>query len=81
VIEAQINGDPNLDLSIAPWLSWGTYLWSDGVVPRSDGLTWLCPVDCAGDGIHLSYTGGQKLASLLRAPLKSDPTCTSWLIR
>ena len=81
VITQQINGDPQLDLSRAPWLSWGAYFWCNGIVARSDGMKWLCPTDCAGDGIHLSTAGGQKLATQLRTKLKADVTAMPWLLR
>lgn len=81
VIQDQIDGDSDLDLSIAPWISWALYNWNNGVVQRSDGLDWLCPQDCAGDGIHLTFAGGSKLASRLRATLKADPTCTGWFLK
>ena len=48
LIESQIAGvdslnfDPDSGAVEAPWLSWGPYLWSDGLEGRSDGFTWSC---------------------------------------
>jgi hypothetical protein len=44
LIEEQLNGllpygPPN---PVAPWLSWGPYLWTDGEGGRSDGFAWSC---------------------------------------
>ena len=83
LIEAQINGDPALNYNpdlgpvMAPWLSWGPYLWADGLTPRSDGLTWQCS-DFEGDGVHPSPAGEQKVAALLRNFFHSDPTAIPW---
>lgn len=81
VIEDQINGDPALAYpTLAPWLSWGHYFWSDGVKPRSDGMTWLCPTDCIGDGVHQSTIGAAKMATRLLNTLKADTTCQGWMV-
>jgi hypothetical protein len=60
----------------APWLAWGPYLWADGMMPRSDGLTWQTD-DFEWDGEHLSAKGAQKGAQLLLQFLLSEPTA-SW---
>jgi hypothetical protein len=64
---------------VAPWLSWGPYLWADGLKPRSDGLTWACG-DFAVDGTHPSDSGEQKVAELLRNFFTTDPTARPWFI-
>ena len=61
------------------WLAWGPYLWADGLVPRSDGLTWLCS-DFQNDGTHPSTTGRQKVAGMLLNFFKTDETARSWFI-
>jgi len=84
LIEAQITGDPALrhdgPAANAPWLSWGAYLWADGLVPRGDGLIWECPDDYTNDGTHLSPTGRTKVANLLLDFFRNDPTTCPWFL-
>lgn len=84
LIEDQINGDTSLVYlgpnAKAPWLSWGAYLWADGINPRSDGLTWICPDDFEPDGRHPSELGEQKVAALLLSTLMDDETAIPWLL-
>jgi hypothetical protein len=61
------------------WLAWGPYLWADGLVPRSDGLTWLCS-DFQNDGTHPATTGRQKVAGLLLNFFKADETARPWFV-
>jgi len=83
LIEEQINGSAalNYDRRIgpieSPWLAWGPYLWADGLVPRSDGLTWQCS-DFQTDGTHPSTTGRQKVAEMLLEFFHSEPTTVVW---
>lgn len=85
LIEDQINGDTNLIYKGAnansPWLSWGPYLWADGIIPRIDGLTWNCPADFAADGTHPSPAGRQKVASRLLDFFRTDETAKSWFLK
>ena len=47
-IQDQINGAANLNYNpalgavVAPWMSWGPYYWSNGMLGRKDGLEWDC---------------------------------------
>ncbi|HEV2344943.1 MAG TPA: hypothetical protein VGS97_12675 [Actinocrinis sp.] len=80
LIQQQINGDPSLSYGpggVAPWLSWGPYMWADGTTPRSDGLTWLCS-DFQSDGVHPAATGQQKVSHMLFNQFTTDPTSISW---
>ncbi|MFQ5654325.1 MAG: hypothetical protein ACE5GW_06305, partial [Planctomycetota bacterium] len=82
-IEEQMNGDPLLNHDPqagpveAPLLLWGPYLWADGVIPRSDGLTWL-EEDFQSDGTHPSASGEQKVGDLLSAFFATDATAQVW---
>jgi hypothetical protein len=82
MIESQINGDPNLNYDpdrgpvVAPYLSWSAYLWANGPIPRSDGLTWLQD-DMVIDCTHPSANGEAKIAHLLMDFYKNDTT-TGW---
>ena len=86
VIEDQINGDPALNYNpangpvMAPWLSWGPYIWANGLNPRSDGLTWSCQ-DIANDGTHPSSPQGRdKTAGLIVNDFKFDDTIVPWFL-
>jgi len=69
-------GDLNYT-SVAPWLGWGAYLWADGLIPRSDGLTYVCS-DLAADGTHPATTGEQKVARLLLRFFLLSPYAYPW---
>ena len=79
-IEDQINGDTNLTYTKSPWLSWGPYLWADGLVLRSDSLIWVCPDDFQSDGTHPSLLGSQKVANLLLQFFSTDETTVPWFL-
>ena len=82
MIEKQINGDPELNYDptrgpvVAPYLSWGPYLWANGPDPRSDGLVWLGS-DMLYDCTHPSASGEAKVAQMLMSFFKTDTT-TGW---
>jgi len=85
LVEAQINGDPELNYHpgngpvVAPYLSWGPYLWADGLNPRSDGMVWV-QEDLVKDCTHPSPKGTQKIGSQLLDFFKNDPTTRSWFV-
>jgi hypothetical protein len=86
VIADQINGQANLNYNaangpvMAPLLMWGPYTWANGLLPRSDGLTWNCQ-DMSNDGLHPSAAGRNKEAGLLETFFKTDPTATPWFLQ
>ena len=84
LVESQIRGDSlNYDPARgpveAPWLSWGPYLWADGMNPRSDGLTWPCSY-FATDGTHPGPGARNLVADSLLAFFKSDSTSAPWFV-
>ena len=85
LIEAQINGEPQLNYDpaqgevAAPWLAWGPYLWADGLTPRSDGLTWACN-EFADDGTHPGDPARDKVAEMLLDFFKTDETAGMWFL-
>jgi hypothetical protein len=85
MIEKQINGDPSLNFDpndgevVAPYLSWGPYLWIDGENPRSDGQVWL-QEDLGYDCIHPSPLGRAKAAGMMMDFFKSDTTTVNWFL-
>ena len=85
-IQDQLNGNANLNYNpalgpvVAPWMSWGTYYWSNGMLGRNDGLEWDCQ-DFSSDGTHPSSTWGQlKVANALLNFLKTDDTTIPWYL-
>lgn len=91
IIADQINGEPSLNYNpskgpvMAPWLSWGTYDWANGMIANGDtwynsaDLEWSCS-DLGPDGVHASVYGGQKDAALITGFFKTDPTTIPWFL-
>jgi uncharacterized protein YjdB len=84
-IQDQINGVGNLNYNpgngpvTAPWMAWGPYYWTNGLLGRSDGVTWSCQ-DANPDGVHPSASGRLKTAAQLLNFLKTDATATPWFL-
>jgi hypothetical protein len=75
--ESSLNYDPAKGEVKAPWLSWGPYLWANGMRPNADGLAYA-EGDFAGDGTHPSGSGRRKVAEQLLRFFKTDPTARPW---
>jgi hypothetical protein len=85
LVEQQIGGDPTLNYDpaagpvVAPFLSWGPYLWIDGLNPRGDGLVWT-QADLVADCTHPSGSGVAKVADQLLDFFKTDATAQPWFL-
>jgi hypothetical protein len=86
LIEQQLQGEPALNYDVkkgpvkAPWLSWGPYLWDNGVVPRPDGYR-PDESDFGTDGTHHAGPGTDKMGRLLLEFFKTDTTARLWFVR
>lgn len=77
---SKLNYDPLKGAVKAPWMAWGSYLWTNGMIPRSDELVWTCQ-DADSDGTHPSNPAGRlKFSTQLLNFLKTDPTAKSWFL-
>ncbi len=85
LIEKQIGGDAGLAFSgteaKAPWLSWGPYLWADGLNVRDGSLKWEITDFRKTDGTHPSNSARAKVAQLLLSFLKTDSTAQGWFLK
>lgn len=85
LIEDQLKGDVGLNYDpekgtvYAPWLSWGPYLWADGLAAEHEGLIWE-QSDFSFDGTHTSPAGQAKVAGLLYHFLRTDETAVPWFL-
>jgi Cu/Ag efflux protein CusF len=78
--EVALNYDPKKGPVKAPWLSWGPYLWDNGVVKRADGYH-PEESDFAADGTHHAGPGVEKMGNLLLQFFKTDSTARPWFSR
>jgi hypothetical protein len=87
LIERQLQADPALNFDPgkgqvrAPWLSWAAYLWTNGAVPRGDGLFFTIDDFQEKDRMHESPGGQEKVGKLLLGFFKNDPTTKPWFAR
>ena len=87
MIEDQLNGVADMNYNaangpvMAPWVAWGPYFWANGLLARSDGLTWPCYY-FESDGQHpdLKTGGSEQDASMLMNFLKTDDATASWFL-
>jgi hypothetical protein len=85
LIEDQIKGDVALNYDPkkgevkAPWLSWGPYLWANGMTKRADGFFYE-QSDFGPDGTHPSSSGQEKAAQLLLRFFQEDSTTRTWFL-
>ncbi len=78
--ESALNFDPAKGTVRSPLLLWGPYLWADGERGRKiDDLVWKAE-DLGPDGTHPSDSGRRKVAELLLAFMKTDPTAKTWFV-
>lgn len=68
-------GDLDYKKGVAPWMAWGPYLWVDGTVPRSDGLSWD-PFENGRDGTHPNMKGREKVEYMLVEFFLNSPYAT-----
>ncbi len=83
----QINGVASLNYNpangpvMAPWLGYGAYTWANGLIARSDGLTYNCQ-DLRSDGRHPSALyGAPKVAAQFLNFFKTNATTAPWFLR
>lgn len=85
-IEDQIDGtccnyNSNNGPVTAPWMGWSFYYWANGLIPRSDGITWSCP-DIKSDGLHPSVPIGEiKVGGYLLDWFKTADLATPWFLQ
>ena len=77
--DVRLNYDPEKGTVYAPWLSWGPYLWADGLAEEGEGFVWE-QSDFAFDGTHTSPSGQAKVAGLLYHFLRTDDTAVPWFL-
>ncbi len=84
LIQDQMIGDNSGITYDYPILLWGyngpnatTYLWANGVIPRSDGLTYQCS-DLVTDGVHPADGAKIKVTNMLLNFFISDPLAKVW---
>jgi hypothetical protein len=86
LIAQQLGGDPELNFNPArgpvkaPWISWGPYLWANGMKQRADGL-FYAESDVGPDGTHPSPSGRRKVAEQLWNCFSTDSTTRGWFLR
>src|SRR5262249_39785778 len=77
--KAELNYDPAKGKVVAPWLSWGPYLWANGEKKNGEGLS-SARGDFGPDGTHHTTQGTRKMGERLLMFFKSDSTAKPWFV-
>ncbi|MCB1277118.1 hypothetical protein [Prosthecobacter sp.] len=78
LIQKQMSGDESLASAKSPLLLWGPYLWAEGEKGRKiDDLIYV-KADFAGDGVHPSQSGREKVAKQLLEFFATSPLAKGW---
>jgi hypothetical protein len=62
------------------WVSWGPYLWANGLIPNAEGLIWECSDFQGYDGVHPAEGANQKVADKLYGFFSTDPVAAQWFM-
>ena len=87
MIQDQLNGIAAMNYNpangpvMAPWVAWGPYLWTDGLLARGDGQFWPCH-DFKSDGQHPSTIAGgsERNANMLLNFMKTNDATAPWFL-
>lgn len=80
LIQKQMSGDESLASAKSPLLLWGPYLWAEGEKGRKiDDLIYV-KADFAGDGVHPSTSGREKVAKQLLEFFATSPLAKGWFV-
>jgi len=86
LIERQIGGADDLNYdsargqAVAPWLSWGPYLWANGTTPRGDGFRFELADFMDNARMHESPAGRLKVGAQLVRFFETDNTARPWFV-
>jgi hypothetical protein len=81
LIQKQMSGDESLAATKSPLLLWGPYLWAEGEKGRKlDDLKYVKD-DFAGDGVHPSGSGREKVAKQLLEFFATNPLAKGWFAK
>lgn len=64
-----------------PHVTWGSYHWSNGSLPRGDGFVLDCQTDVGEDGLHLTAKGEDKIGQLMLDYFLNDASAQNWLLK
>lgn len=85
IVEKQINNEAGFQYSglssTIPFVTMGSYHWTDADKTRLDGFGINCATDIGDDGLHLTTMGEQKIAGLIFTFFNTDVTAKSWFLK
>lgn len=76
-VYGNLNYDPAAGAVVAPWMSWGPYLWANGLTPNGQGTTWAV-TDFVDDHIHPSASGVDRASDIFLDFFLTDSTTRPW---